>query len=170
MSVKISKNKEKIKVFDIFNINEVLEIEANPIIINENKTSLYLYQSRNKFWYIYESTTGLIAFSNKKRKACIDFLDSQENIDYINLAVSEKPTLEEVCKNRIEWNDLYNEFVTIFSFNPPIYFWGLDVIRLDSLLKVPQVDGVSTSSFILEHYGKRGVEVVERMLEIGSKI
>lgn len=168
MSVKISKNKEKIKVFDIF--NKVTEIEANPIIIDENKTFLYLYQSRNKFWYIYESTTGLTAFSNKKRKVCIDFLNKQENIDYINLAVSEKPTLEEVCKNRIEWNNLYKEFTTIFSFNPPVDFWGLDVIRLDSLLKVPQVDGVSTSSFILEHYGKRGVEIVERMLEIGTRI
>lgn len=170
MSVKISKNKEKIKVFDIFNIDEVVGIEANPIIIDENKTYLYLYQSRNKFWYIYELTTGLTAFSNKKRKACIDFLGKQENVDYINLAVSETPTLKEVCKNRIEWNDLYNEFVTIFSFNPPIDFWGLDVIRLDSLLKVPQVDGVSTSSFILEHYGKRGVKVVERMLKIGTRI
>ena len=170
MSVKISKNKEKIKVFDIFNTNEVVEIEANPIIIDENKTYLYLYQSRNKFWYIYELTTGLTAFSNKKRKVCIDFLDKQENVDYINLVVLETSTLEEVCKNRIEWNDLYNEFVTIFSFNPPIDFWGLDIIRLDSLLKVPQVDGVSTSSFILEHYGKRGVEVVERMLEIGMRI
>lgn len=170
MNVKISKNKEKIKVFDIFNIDEVVEIEANPIIIDENKTYLYLYQSRNKFWYIYELTTGLTAFSNKKRKVCIDFLNKQENIDYINIAVSEKPTLEEVCKNRIEWNNLYKEFTTIFSFNPPVDFWGLDVIRLDSLLKVPQVDGVSTSSFILEHYGKRGVEVVERMLEIGTRI
>jgi hypothetical protein len=54
------------------------------------------------------------------------------------------------------------EFKTIFGFSMPVDVCGLDVIKLDSLLRTP--NGTSTREFIMQKFGEQALALVETIM------
>lgn len=120
------------------------------------------------YWKAVHIRSGLRATEGSTKAECVEKLKQIFTqpvlVDYIHNVKSIDEALEEFRIRKEKTDKLKEEFLVATGFPLPIcpLTGGADVIKLDSMLNVP--DGTSTHEFIKNKYGERIATIVEELI------
>jgi hypothetical protein len=124
---------------------------------------------KNNYGWIAETTKyHLVSANGNTRKECAQNLKEKcENTKPEDLLeMIEYARKRKIKRRMFEDTRIVEMFYNIFGFNlknvTDFLCYGIDVIKLDKILKVP--DGISTNDFITQKYGEKATKLVKHLI------
>ena len=158
------------KNYEIVTSHGIDTVEGRPCKFAElPNMKFFIHKVNNRYYSLSEVSTGLEVFNDITIKGVknklLEFLKTHDK-SILYSCVNSSKTVEQYREYINKKDKLLNEFKSTFGFEAPIcpLTNSLDVIALDRLLHTP--DGISTSNFIKNKYGKTACRIVQDFISI----